>query len=112
MLKTVLRGVIDGVIDRALPSATPVERVNATEELNDRLIPILQHETNNEPWYRSRVTWGAIGSIALPLLGIIGVTSDIVTLDEFVAGGIAVGAMISGIVTLYGRWAARKPIGK
>lgn len=84
---------------------------SVTAKVASEVVPVVLHATNNEPWYRSRVTWGALGSIVLPLLGFIGVSSDIVTLDEFVAGGLAVGTMISGAITLYGRWKAKRPIG-
>lgn len=82
-----------------------------TEAVVQRVAPVILHATNNEPWYKSRVTWGAIGAIALPLLGAFGVGTDVIDADQFVAIGLALGTAASGVLTLYGRWKARKPIG-
>jgi Na+-transporting NADH:ubiquinone oxidoreductase subunit NqrC len=72
---------------------------------------VVEHATNNEPWYQSRVTWGAVISIILPILGTLGVATDTINPDELVALCVAGGTVVGGILTLYGRWAARKPIG-
>lgn len=79
--------------------------------VSESVAPIVAHTTNNEPWYQSRVTWGAIGAIILPLAGALGVSADIISADEFVALGIAAGTVASGLLTLYGRYIARTPIG-
>lgn len=76
-----------------------------------KVAPVVLHATNNEPWYQSRVTWGAIASIALPLLGAVGVSSDVIDADQFVALGLALGTAAGGVLTLYGRWKAKKPLG-
>lgn len=82
------------------------------EAVTAKVAPALLHATNNEPWYRSRVTWGAIGAIVLPLLGAIGIGADVIGADEFIAIGVALGTVASGALTLYGRWKARAPIGQ
>lgn len=82
-----------------------------TEAVAAQVVPTVLNVTNNEPWYQSRVTWGALGAIVLPLLGFVGVTSDILSLNDFIVGGMALGSAISGGITLWGRWKARKPIG-
>lgn len=74
--------------------------------------PELQHLANEEPWYRSRVTWGAIISTAIPILGAVGIATDWIDPDEAAALGVALGTAIGGAVTLYGRWKARRPIGR
>lgn len=74
--------------------------------------PVLEHAGNNEPWYRSRVTWGAIISTAIPLLGALGIAVDWIDPDEAAALGVALGTAIGGAVTLYGRWKATRPLGR
>ena len=102
--------VTDAVKEAQLPVDNYMKQV-VVNRVVENVLPVVDHLTNNEPWYRSRVTWGALGAIALPLLGFIGVGSDVISMDEFVAGGLALGTMASGALTLYGRWKARKPIG-
>ena len=113
--KTAIRDAIwHGVFAAANSSATDMSTSDTTvayEKVANNVLPVVEHLTNNEPWYQSRVTWGAIGSIALPLLGLVGVTSDVIDADEFIALGLTLGAAASGLFTLYGRWKARKPIG-
>lgn len=83
----------------------------AAKAVTDEVTAAVRHATNTEPWYQSRVTWGAIGAVALPILGILGVSSDVIEPDEFIALGMAAGTIFSGALTFYGRWRARKPIG-
>lgn len=73
---------------------------------------VIANQTNQEPWYQSRVTWGALVSVALPILGALGVATDVIEPDELIALGMAAGSVVGGIITLYGRWVARKPIGE
>lgn len=73
--------------------------------------PRAQHVTNSEPWYRSRVTIGALISMAVPLLGLVGVATDTIDIETATSVVVAAGTVIGGLVTLYGRWAARRPIG-
>lgn len=106
--------VANGVREVARDPNTPLTQAEAapvTKAIITEILPPVLHATNNEPWYQSRVTWGALGAIVLPILGVIGVTSDVIDMDTFVGLGIAAGTVFSGIVTLWGRWKARKPIG-
>lgn len=73
--------------------------------------PVVQHVTNTEPWYQSRVTIGAIVSIVIPLLGLIGISTDVIDADMLTRVLTAAGVVIGGLFTLYGRWVARKPLG-
>lgn len=82
-----------------------------TTAVSAQVVPLVLSATNNEPWYQSRVTWGALGAIVLPLLGFVGITTDVVSLNDFIVGGMTLGSVVSGLLTLYGRWKAKKPIG-
>lgn len=74
--------------------------------------PSLQHATNSEPWYASRVTWGAIIAALAPVVGLalgrVVTAADQATLAEFVSAG---GALVGSGLALYGRWVATRPIG-
>lgn len=90
---------------------TTAEAGPVAKAITEQVLPGLQHATNTEPWYQSRVTWGAIVSIGTGLLGAIGVATDWLDAETAVALGMGLGSVIGGAVTLYGRWKARKPIG-
>lgn len=113
---TVLRSAIAAGVTRAATDTSVASQPRdvgvVTAKVVKEVAPIVDHLTNNEPWFRSRVTWGAIASIALPLLGAFGVSSDIIDADQFVALGLALGTAAGGVFTLYGRWKAKKPIGE
>ena len=74
--------------------------------------PAVLHATNAEPWYASRVTWGAIIAALAPILGLaLGRTvgaADQAALTEIVSAG---GSLLGAALALYGRWVARVPIG-
>lgn len=98
--------VADPYINVSAKDADYVETV-----VQNELQPTLQHLTNNEPWYQSRVTWGAIFSGVAGLASIGGVTIDKEDIDTLTGIVIGLGSVIGAGVTLYGRWRARKPIG-
>ncbi|MCB5204997.1 hypothetical protein LH464_21255 [Neorhizobium sp. T786] len=107
--------IVKGVFEAAARPLTATEGrdVNVvTSKVLAEVAPVVAHATNSEPWYRSRVTWGAIASIVLPLLGAFGVSSDIIDADQFVALGLALGTAAGGVLSLYGRWKAKTPIGQ
>lgn len=75
------------------------------------VIPDVLHYTNNEPWYQSKVTWGAIIGGATPIIGLIVGTQ--LTPEEqaaYVQAAVAIGTAVGTVLTLVGRWRARKPI--
>lgn len=93
-------------VDVSLTAVAPV-----TAAVTASVVPVIEHLTNNEPWYQSRVTWGAIISAVVPILGAFGIATDWIKPDEFAAVIVAVGGVVGAATTLYGRWKARKPIG-
>jgi hypothetical protein len=106
--------VVKGVQEAVRDPYTKTTTSDVSKVANDVLTavePVIAHATNSEPWYQSRVTWGAIASIALPLLGALGVGADVISADQFVALGLAFGTAAGGVLTLYGRWVAKKPLG-
>lgn len=111
-----IRQQVDAAVARSATdprlNITPSDITPVTESVVRKVAPLVLHATNNEAWYRSRVTWGAIASIALPLLGAFGVSSDIIDSDQFIALGLALGTAAGGVLTLYGRWKAKKPLGE
>lgn len=70
---------------------------------------VIVNQTNNEPWFQSRVTLGSLG-------GVLGAFTVIINM--FASGQIDVPALAGALatligagVTLYGRWVAKKPLG-
>lgn len=80
----------------------------AQKEVNSRV----DHLTNSEPWYQSRVTWGAIISILFAVLPVVGVQLDWIDRDTATNIGLALGGAVGGLVTLWGRYVSQKPIGE
>jgi hypothetical protein len=80
--------------------------------LDLKSVPEVQHLTNQEPWYKSRVTWGALVSALAGILGALGYALAPETMDTLISLGLALGAVVGACVTLYGRWQARVPIGE
>lgn len=85
------------------------------ERVTREVGPIIEHLTNSEPWYASRVTWGAI-------LSAVGATGALVGFPiaeelqneilEVISLWTTVGGLVSGpLLTVYGRWRAKRPIG-
>lgn len=92
-----------------VPEVKPVVEKAVEQAMRTEIIPRVEHLTNQEPWYQSRVTLGALS-------GILGGTATL--LMHFASGeplsvdtyGPPVMAILGGITTLWGRWAATKPL--
>lgn len=81
--------------------------------------PFIVHATNQEPWYQSRVTIGAIVAVAGGIAGMAGYTLDaedqaywVDSISQGIQLGTSVAALVGGALAWYGRWRAKKPIGE
>lgn len=100
--RTVETLIVDAVRDATGKFSVPTQAVQETAQ-------VVINQTNNEPWFQSRVTLGSFGGI----LGALAVIANM-----FANGGVdvvelsgALATLIGAGVALYGRWAAKKPIG-
>ncbi len=110
---TIATGILDTVFKRALQPATEQEAQRAPQVAYDaakELAPVLVNLTNNEPWYQSRVTWGAVAAI----LGGLGTMAGLVAAGDWTPNlwVAALGSVGGGVGTIYGRWVAKKPLGQ
>ena len=115
---TIVKEAVGAAVDRLAksPKTSISEKDKAVvaeivaEEVAKEIGSRAQHTTNQEPFYKSRVSIGAIGSIF---------SGVAILLNLFAAGqfdatqlGIAMTSISSGIFALYGRWVAKKPMGE
>ncbi|MDW9447219.1 hypothetical protein GOA58_05895 [Sinorhizobium meliloti] len=103
--------VITTVGDPAVP-AQPAAAGPIIDAVTNRIAPEIIAATNNEPWWQSRVTLGAILAAAAGVLGIFGYAFPAEVQGKVIELIIALGPVIGGAIALYGRWAARRPIGE
>ncbi len=108
---TILAAVTAAVSSTVARPEVPAEAA-AVPAIVQAVGPLIEHANNAEPWYQSRVTWGAIVSIAIPILGAFGVSADLLDADQLTAILTAAGAAVGGILTLWGRWKSKRPIGR
>ncbi len=115
-VQTVVRTAIAKGVARAaddILTSTQRQDVGAvTANVLHEVAPIVDHLTNNEPWYQSRVTWGVIiagaATILKPLLGELSISAEQTT--DIVNALATAGQAVGFALTLYGRWRAKKPI--
>ncbi|WP_336800479.1 hypothetical protein [Kaistia sp. MMO-174] len=113
ILSGALSGALESVIgpdDPGTPGVSEAVTKAVVQEVAKD--PAIQHMTNTEPWYQSRVTWGALVAIASGLFAIGGRALPVEDQGTLVNIAVAVASAIGGAITLYGRWAARKPLGR
>ena len=118
VMNAALRAVTEIVESRSIPidvaprTAGGYAISQAAEVVAGEMKPILEHVTNQEPWYQSRVTWGAIVASLSPLLGLIfgsAITAE--QQGDLVQVAATVGTLVGAGLTLSGRWVATRPIG-
>ena len=119
VLDLIADAVREAAADPAVPLAprdTPdIERdLAAHVEGDPRLQEVadaVAHATNGEPWYRSRVTWGALVAGGASVAGAFGLTLGQEDREVLAGGLAAAGGLVGAALTLYGRWKARRPLG-
>jgi len=110
---TVTRAVIDAIDDSPNVNPSSPELKGIADSVVRDVVPMVLNQTNNEPWYQSRVTWGviiaAVSTLAKPFIGDLPI-DEAQTAD--ITAALATLGQVAGFgLTLYGRWKARKPIG-
>lgn len=95
--------------DVPMPQA---DAVRVAEQVAAKVAPVIVSQANQEPWYQSRVTWGALLSIATGIAALFGIVISPEDIELFIGIAMAAGTVIGGAITLYGRWKAKKPIGQ
>jgi len=118
ILTRVLRSAVEEVVRSPLNSAPReqsreiasqvIQEVRKSPEVKE-IVARATHATNSEPWFLSRVTWGAI----IAILGGLTTEANLLMTGEgdLTAHLTALSAVAGGVTTLYGRWVAKKPIG-
>lgn len=117
--QTALATAVESSIGRAVHNVAeqpdtrllPEDAYRLSEQVSTELAkqPAVQHATNTEPWYQSRVTIGALAAIFSGIGGVLTVAET---------QGLSAAAMWpflttigGGLFTLYGRWMATAPLG-
>lgn len=103
------------ILKELLKGDAPVHPNNAAEVAQaaaEAAAPVLVNKTNSEPWYQSRVTWGALVSIGTGLATLFGYSIAPQDAELILVIGMASGTFMGGAITLWGRWAAKKPLGQ
>ncbi|WEK48511.1 MAG: hypothetical protein P0Y66_11780 [Candidatus Kaistia colombiensis] len=105
-----LEGAVTRMAGRTDNPLTPEIAPRLSKAIVEEIVadPAVIHAANAEPWYVSRVTWGAIIAALAPILGLV-LGHAISAEDQASLGQIAVaiGTLVGAGLTLYGRWRAR-----
>lgn len=112
-LKDKIADSVAQIISRNDVAADPSAARPIINAVTNAVVPSVLHATNAEPWYQSRVTWGAILAGAAAVLGIFG-KADLLPAEmqgKIIDGVVAAGPLIGVGVVLYGRFIAKKPLG-
>jgi len=115
LVGTAVQIVLPVILKELLKPGTPVSNFDApmvAQKTAEAIAPMLVNQANAEPWYQSRVTWGALVSIGTGLATLAGFAVAPEDAELVIGIGMAGGTLIGGLLTLYGRWKAKKPIGQ
>lgn len=109
---TVISPVVSQAVDRAVVNEGVIVTPEAKAQVVKEVAAVVINKTNAEPWYQSRVTWGAIIAVVGGLAGIGGYSIGADDQAQIVNGIVGVTTAIGGLLAWYGRWKAQKPIGQ
>lgn len=107
---------IAGAVVEAVKSPTTNATASDAKEISDavkaEIVPIVMNQTNQEPWYQSHVTMGAIVFILLKVLAQLGWAVPADLHGPILDLVIAVGPYLAFLWVMAGRWILRYPIGE
>lgn len=83
-----------------------------TQAVMDEVVPRMEHLTNNEPWYQSRVVLGALIVVLTRLLAHFGYAIPPEMHGEILTLLIAFGPYAGVVLIGWGRYFATKPLGR
>jgi hypothetical protein len=96
-------------------SAVADSKSDIKAEMKDGVASVIAHVTNNEPWYQSRVTLGSLAVLVAMAAGLLGYSIEPETQGKVIDAIIQVSPLVvaaaGSAFSLYGRWAAKKPLG-
>jgi len=78
--------------------------------VTNQIAPAVAFQTNNEPWYRSYVTLGSLGSVITAVGTLVTAFASGDLEPEVITPSITV--ILTALFALYGRWRATRPIGQ
>lgn len=115
LLATAVQMALPLILKRMLDPNVPVADAQARQVASaaaEAVAPLIVSKANAEPWYQSRVTWGALVSIGTGLATLAGFAVAPEDAELIIGIGMASGTLVGGAITLWGRWKAKKPIGQ
>jgi hypothetical protein len=118
-MTTIQSAVRDAIVKGAVKAANEFSTNTTTSDVGvitskvlNEVAPIVANATNSEPWYKSRVTLGALMAAIAGVMGIFGFTLEPEDQSRILDLVVAIGPVVGGAIALYGRWVAKKPIGE
>lgn len=114
------RKQIESQIAGAVVEAVKSPETNATmsdakpiaDAVAAEVVPVVINQTNQEPWYQSNVTLGALLIVVTRLLAHFGYAIPQELHGPILDLIIAFGPYVGGAWVLFGRWVASKPLGE
>jgi len=114
-VNVLIDAITKGAVAAADSKATDTTRADIgviTSKVLSEVAPVVLNATNNEPWYQSRVTLGAILGGVAGLVALAGWSFPEEVQGKVVDAIVTLAPLIGMAITLYGRWRAKKPLGQ
>lgn len=106
----IVENIVDNVVGKGVDVLTDRVKQDVTKQAVHEIEKVIQHKTNNEPALQSRVTLGSLTAIIGAAVGIFQMYFDGMpnTWEDYAPHASVIGG---ALFALYGRWAAKKPLG-
>lgn len=109
--EAITKGVVNAALDPLTSTETKDAPIVASNVLT-QIGPVVSHLSNSEPWYQSRVTLGSLLAAIAGVVGLFGYAFPEELQGKVIDTIITLGPIIGAGIALYGRWAAKKPLGQ
>lgn len=103
--------VVDAAVASAdLPNMSKSSQADTKAALVKETEAVVMNQMNQEPWYQSRIIVTQYVTLLVTLGGIFGYVVAPELRDQIITAVLAVGAVITPLITLYARMFAKKPM--
>lgn len=93
-----------------LPGITHATKAEVKEALVEETTQVVINQLNQEPWYQSRILVTQYITLAVTLLGVFGYVVTPEYRDQIIAAILAVGAVVTPLITIAARLWGKKPM--
>lgn len=110
MAEKIATKAVDQLVDSPKVDINKADKKEIMPELKKELTDVIMNQTNQEPWYQSRILLTQYGGLIVSILAVLGIAIEPDHVEKIIAAWLAVAALIQPALTIWARLFSKKPL--